>query len=99
MGKAGPIEYPYMRGPGYFDNDLSIFKSFPTTESQRVELRVQAQNFVNHPNGQFGLNGVNDMQLQFAPTLGATNSNDNMTGKPKFTTGQRLMTFSARYFF
>ncbi|HKR27348.1 MAG TPA: carboxypeptidase regulatory-like domain-containing protein [Acidobacteriaceae bacterium] len=99
VGVAGPVQYPYMRGPGYLDNDLSIFKSFPTTESQRMELRVQAQNFVNHPNPAFSLNGVNDLQLQFAPTLGSTNNNTNTTGKPKFTTGQRLMTFSARYFF
>lgn len=99
VGKAGPIEYPYMHGPGYLDNDLSIFKSFPTTESQRIELRVQGQNFINHPNHQFGLGGVNDLQLQFKPVLGSGNSNDNMTGTPKFTTGQRLMTFSARYFF
>lgn len=99
VGVAGPVQYPYMRGPGYLDNDLSIFKSFPTTESQRVELRVQGQNFINHPNKQFTLNGVNDLQLQFKPTLGSTNSNTNTTGVPKFTTGQRLMTFSARYFF
>jgi len=98
-GVAGPIQYPYMRGPGYLDNDLSIFKSFPTTESQRIELRVQAQNFVNHPNPQFSLGGVNDLQLQFAPTLGSTNNNSNTTGKPLFTTGQRLMTFSAKYYF
>jgi hypothetical protein len=99
IGQAGPVEYPYMRTPGYLDNDLSIFKSFPTRESQRIELRVQGQNFINHPNPAFSLGGVNDMQLQFAPTLGSTNNNANMTGKPKFTTGQRLMTFSARYFF
>lgn len=99
VGVGGPIEYPYMRGPGYLDNDLSIFKSFPTRESQRIEVRVQGQNFINHPNPQFGLNGVNDLQLQFGPTLGSTNNNANMTGKPLLTTGQRLMTFSAKYFF
>ena len=109
VGVAGPVQYPYMRGPGYLDNDLSIFKSFPTTESERIELRIQAQNFINHPNPQFGLNGENDLQLQFPAFLGSTNSspytqefgggNANMTGKPMFTTGQRLMTFSARYFF
>ncbi len=99
VGVAGPTQYPYMRGPHYVDNDLSIFKSFPTRESQRIEFRVQGQNFINHPNPQFTLGGVNDLQLQFAPTLGSTNNNTNMTGAPKFTTGQRLMTFSAKYFF
>ncbi|HEY6448730.1 MAG TPA: hypothetical protein VIY53_19905, partial [Acidobacteriaceae bacterium] len=113
LGQEGPLHWPYMRGPGYLDNDLSIFKSFPTTESQRVELRVQGQNFVNHPNPQFNLNGTNsDYQLNFNPcgvpgattgcvtsAIGATNNNALTTGKPEFTTGQRLMTFSAKYYF
>jgi len=109
VGQAGPIQYPYMRGPGYLDNDLSIFKSFPTRESQRLELRVQGQNFINHPNPQFGLNGASDINLSFPAILGSTNStpgssefgnpNPLTTGKPLYTTGQRLMTFSARYFF
>ena len=59
-----------MRYPGYLDNDLSIFKSFPTRESQRFELRVQGQNFINHPNPQFNLDGNNDdIQVDFS-TMG-----------------------------
>lgn len=113
IGTEGPFQWPYLRGPGYFDNDLSIFKSFPTTESQRIELRVQGQNFVNHPNPQFNLNGtLQDIQENFNPcgnspsvascnltSLGVGNQNSLTTGKPQFTTGQRLMTFSAKYYF
>lgn len=98
IGQEGPLHWPYMRFPGYLDNDLSIFKSFPTTESQRVELRVQAQNFINHPNPQFGLGSDNDESLQFS-ALGGSNNNATTTGTPQFKTGQRLMTFSAKYYF
>jgi hypothetical protein len=113
IGTEGPLHWPYMRLPAYYDNDLSIFKSFPTAESQRLELRVQAQNFINHPLPQFNLNGSNsDDQISFQPNVNGTSGctsaaqclgtppvNASTSGKPLFTTGQRLMTFSARYFF
>jgi hypothetical protein len=99
IGKEGPLQMPYMHNPGYLDNDLSIFKSFPTRESQRLELRVQGQNFVNHPNPQFNLDGNNDdIQVDFS-AIGGPNTNTTVTGKPFHTVGQRLMTFSAKYYF
>jgi hypothetical protein len=108
IGVEGPLHWPYMRLPAYYTNDLSIFKSFPTRESQRLELRVQGQNFINHPLPQFNLNGSNsDDQINFEPSsggctaacLGAPPVNVSTSGKPLFTTGQRLMTFSAKYYF
>ncbi len=113
IGQEGPLHWPYMRYPGYLDNDLSIFKSFPTTESQRIEVRVQGQNWINHPNPQFDLDGSNDDDsLNFNPcglpgatascvtsAIGSGNVNTNTTGVPKYKTGQRLMTFSAKYYF
>jgi hypothetical protein len=99
IGVEGPLHTPYLRYPGYLDNDLSIFKSFPTTESQRFELRVQGQNFVNHPNSQFDLDGNNDdIQVDFV-TPGQANTDTSVTGKALHTTGQRLMTFSGKYYF
>jgi len=109
IGVEGPLHWPYMRSPAYYTNDLSIFKSFPTRESQRLEVRVQGQNFINHPLPQFNLNGSNsDDQLNFNPSGGCTTPaacfgeaplNAATSGKPLFTTGQRLMTFSAKYYF
>lgn len=109
IGTEGPLHWPYMRLPAYFTNDLSIFKSFPTTESQRIELRIQGQNFINHPLPQFDLNGSNsDDELNFNPAgnctsaaqcLGVAPQNVATSGKPLYTTGQRVMTFSAKYYF
>ncbi|MFZ0688240.1 MAG: hypothetical protein WAM68_00335, partial [Acidobacteriaceae bacterium] len=99
IGKEGNLQMPYMHNPGYLDNDLSIFKSFPTRESQRLELRIQGQNFINHPNPQFNLDGNNDdIQVDFS-AIGGPNTNTTVTGKPFHTVGQRLMTFSAKYYF
>ena len=98
IGKMGPTQWPYMRYPGFLDNDLAIFKSFPTREGQRLELRIQGQNWINHPNNQFGLAGPTDNQLQWN-TIGGMNANAGTTGVPQFTTGQRQMTFSAKYYF
>jgi hypothetical protein len=99
LGVEGPLHMPYMRYPGYLDNDLSIFKSFPTTESQRFELRIQGQNFINHANPQFNLDGNNDdIHVSFT-AIGGGNTATGVTGKPFHTTGQRLMTFSGKYYF
>jgi hypothetical protein len=98
VGQQGTLRWPYMRGPAYVTNDLSIFKSFKTTEKQSIELRIQGQNFINHPLRQFGLAGNSDIQLVFN-TIGGGNTNATTTGRPAFTTGQRLMTFSAKYHF
>ncbi len=44
-------------GPGYNNFDLAIFKNTHITESQRLELRAEFFNVLNHPN--FGLPGGN----------------------------------------
>ena len=51
-------QWPYMRGPAYFDSDLALFKNFQITERQKLQFRISAINFLNHPLGQFGLAGI-----------------------------------------
>jgi hypothetical protein len=65
-------------GPGIVDLDLSAFKSFPISESKRIELRSEWFNSLNHPNflnpsasvgtGTFGkiLNAGPSRQIQMA---------------------------------
>jgi hypothetical protein len=50
-----------IRNPGAFISDLSIFKNFSITEKVKIQLRVEAFNFLNHtnlvgPNGSFSNN-------------------------------------------
>ena len=65
FGQLGTLQWPYMRGPAYFDSDLAIFKNFQIRENQKLQFRVQATNFLNHPLRQFGLAGTNDESLNF----------------------------------
>jgi Carboxypeptidase regulatory-like domain/TonB-dependent Receptor Plug Domain len=64
-GHQGTLIWPYIHGPNYFDSDLGLFKSFQINERQKLQFRISAINFLNHPLGQFGLAGNSDEQLSF----------------------------------
>ena len=104
-GQQGTLVWPYSRLPGYFNSDLGLYKNFHVHESQSVQFRVTATNFLNHPLRQFGLSGNSDQQLSFIGSdasgqfLSPANTNSTTTGKPAFTTGQRLMLFTVKYLF
>jgi hypothetical protein len=101
-GQQGTFIWPYVKEPAYFDSDLGLFKSFKVTESQSVQFRVSATNFLNHPLPQFGLAGNGDQSLNFSGpgnTLSQTNTNATTTGKPAFKIGSRQVTFALKYYF
>jgi hypothetical protein len=103
FGQTGQIIWPYIRTPHYFGSDLAMFKAFRVNDSQRVEIRVSATNWLNHPNAEFGQNGNSDNQLNFvgASTGSALvyNSNSSTTGIPSTKSGYRWMQFAAKYYF
>jgi hypothetical protein len=103
FGGAGQTIWPYIKTPHYFGSDLAVFKAFKIAESQRIEIRVSATNWLNHPNAQFGLNGNADNELTFnGVSDGSTlisNSNDSTTGTPAAKVGYRWMQFAAKYYF
>ena len=103
FGQVGQSIWPYIRNPHYFDSDLAIFKAFRITDSQRIEARISATNWLNHPNAQFGLAGLSDNQLLFnglSTGAGLTmNSNTATTGVPQNKLGYRWMQFAAKYYF
>jgi Carboxypeptidase regulatory-like domain/TonB-dependent Receptor Plug Domain len=101
-GQQGTFIWPYIKEPAYFDSDLGLFKNFQVTERQKVQFRVSATNWLNHPLPQFGLAGNSDQSLSFAGpggTLSQTNTNTTTTGKPGFKTGSRSLLFSVKYYF
>jgi hypothetical protein len=107
QGSQGTLIWPYIHGPAYFDTDLALYKTFKITERQNIQFRVDATNWLNHPLRQFGLAGNSDEELSFIgpndasgnQTLSSTNTNTQTTGKPAFTTGQRVLLFAAKYSF
>jgi hypothetical protein len=107
-GQNGQTVWPYIRNPGYFSSDAAIFKAFKITESQRFEIRISATNWLNHPNGQFNLNGSNaDDKLIFngvntggaAPVLNSNTGYGGTTGAPLDKSGYRWMQFAGKYYF
>ena len=103
VGQMGQNIWPYIRTPHYFGSDLAVFKAFRVTDAQRIEIRISATNWLNHPNAQFGLAGNADNQLLFnGVSSGSTltmNSNGNTTGIPQNKVGYRWMQFAAKYYF
>jgi hypothetical protein len=101
-GNPGNIIWPYIHGPAFFNSDLSLYKNFTVKEHQKIQLRLEAFNFLNHPLPQFGLQGNNDIKLNFnGPnnTASATNTNALTTGFVNFTTGRRVVEFAVKYNF
>ncbi|HUX44711.1 MAG TPA: carboxypeptidase regulatory-like domain-containing protein [Terracidiphilus sp.] len=103
FGQEGQTIWPYIRTPHYFGSDLAVFKAFRITDAQRIEIRISATNWLNHPNAQFGLAGNSDNSLLFnGLSSGSTlvrNSNTATTGTPQNKLGYRWMQFAAKYYF
>ncbi len=114
VGTQGPEVLPYMRQPNYWDSDLGIYKNFHITESQFIQFRASATNWLNHPLGQFGLANNSDISLNFQQSTPATctsctglnvvssapsNQNSSTTGAPAFKTGSRFVTLALKYYF
>jgi hypothetical protein len=53
IGTFGGEHFPYYHGPGYFDSDLALFKTFHINEQQNVRFEVQAFDWLNRPLPQF----------------------------------------------
>ena len=49
QGINGPTNLPYLRGPAFFNSDVTVQKTFPFKESRNLQLRLAAFNFLNHP--------------------------------------------------
>jgi hypothetical protein len=95
-GVNGPLIWPNITGPAYFGSDLGIYKNFKVRESQGVQFRFTAFNFMNHANGQFGL--ANDINLNFAGP-GGGNTNKTTNGKPAYKVGRRVVEIALKYTF
>jgi Carboxypeptidase regulatory-like domain len=49
VGTQGGQNYPYMSAGAYFNNDLALYRSFHIHESQAIQFRVSAFDWLNHP--------------------------------------------------
>jgi hypothetical protein len=108
VGVNGPYVWPYIRGPKYFNSDLSVYKNFKLTERQGVQFRMSAFNFLNHPLHEFG--HADDLRLSLSRVDGQpdttpldkvkyTMDNRWLTGSPAYTAGRRVVEFALKYTF
>jgi hypothetical protein len=112
-GKDGNLVWPYIKGPAFFNSDLAIYKDFAFKESKKIEFRMSAFNFMNHPLKQFGQGGAQDLNLNFsspsasscgntpAPCgVSQTNLNATTTGVPLYKNNTpRVIEFTLKFLF
>jgi carboxypeptidase family protein len=100
VGVNGPAMIPAIYGPAYFNSDLGIFKNFQIKESMKVQIRVQAQNFLNHPLWSFP--NQNNLTLNFnqaSPGSTSIPQTNSTFGYTTFKQGQRIVEFVAKFYF
>lgn len=94
VGKNGPTVWPYIKGPAYFNTDIAVFRDVKVAESQHIQFRASAFNFLNHPLPQFGLGS----DVNLAMSSSGTN-NTATTGSPQYKTGRRVLEVALKYNF
>ena len=82
-GTVGFMHPGMLRGPGYFNVDAGLSRTFTVKEAQRVEVRVDATNILNHAN--------------FMNPSG--NLTSNVFGRLQLARDARVMQFALKYVF
>ena len=102
-GDNGPLIYPYIHGPGYFQSDLTVLKDIHLNDRQTFQIRAAGFNFLNHPLTTFSNVKPTEEQLDFInpvnfnPTQ-ATQQNGTF-GIADLKTGRRVMEVGLKYSF
>jgi hypothetical protein len=108
VGVNGPYVWPYIKGPAFFNSDLSVYKTFSITERHKVQFRFSAFNWLNHPLRQFEKTDDTTMRFERVPgqpsdlpldQVQYVQTNPNFTGKPAFKVNRRVMEFALKYTF
>jgi len=115
FGTNGQTNIGYLRGPAFFNSDLTLQKTIPFG-SRNIQLRAAAFNFLNHPLVSFSSRFPKEANLQFYdPNLTGfsgvvlangdqgnntcSNAGSNCFGYAGYKTGRRVLEVSIRYNF
>ena len=108
LGTNGPTYYGDLRGPAYFNSDLSMRKEFKIRDKDALQLRVAAFNFINRANYTFSSLYPGGYSMNFTQTGSSTNLNSDLVnatnqqpgfGSTPIRTGRRIMEISVKYVF
>jgi hypothetical protein len=86
---------PYIKGPAFFNNDLTLFKDFSISEHQKLQFRISGYNFLNHPLTSF-IGGDSNLNLSFDNTGKLSN---NRFGYADWQIGHRIIQLAVKYNF
>jgi len=100
----GPYQLPFLAEPAFFNSDLSAQKSIHTAESQSIQFRISAFNFLNHPLNTISNSFNNEYQLNFtnpnSSSFVQSGSNNSLGfGTDPYKTGRRVLELMAKYNF
>lgn len=98
VGQNGPTLLPAIYGPAFFNSDLALFKNFQIKESMKLQFRIQAYNFLNHPLWSYP--NSNNLTLQFKQNADGsfTQTNTNF-GYTTFKQGSRIVQLAVKFYF
>jgi hypothetical protein len=94
VGQNGPSVLPAVYGPAFFNADLGVFKNIQMGENKKLQLRLNAYNFLNHPLWSFNGNNLN---LGFDGTTGKVNTPNFGTVTEK--QGHRVVQVAIKFYF
>ncbi len=95
IGQNGPNVLHAIYGPAFFNSDLAIFKNFSVTEKSKLQFRINAFNFLNHPLWSFPASA--NLALGFNGTTGAVST--PLFGYTTTKQGHRIVQLAVRYTF
>ncbi|HXE04976.1 MAG TPA: hypothetical protein VN579_03245, partial [Bryobacteraceae bacterium] len=98
VGHNGSFVFPYIKGPAFINNDLSLFKSFQISESKKLEFRASAYNFLNHPLATFNPTGAGTALQLNLNAQGKVASNSNF-GYANYFNGNRTIQLVLKFYF
>jgi outer membrane receptor protein involved in Fe transport len=91
-----------VRGPGFFNTDLGLFRTIDVTERVHMQVRAEALNVFNHPNFALGLQWDGNTNVSDPSQFGIINytvGGNGASGNSGKGTGERQFRFGLRFFF
>jgi hypothetical protein len=108
IGTNGPMSYGDLRGPLFFNSDLTMSKEIKIRSTGSLQLRMAAFNFLNRANYTFSSLYPGGYSLSFTEPLSSTDLSQDISsatnqqpgfGSTPIRTGRRIMEASVKYRF
>ena len=95
-GHNGSFIMPYIKGPAFWNSDVSLMKNFVISEYKKFQFRISAYDFMNHALPSFDPAG-GDQNLNLS--LDATGKPNANFGRLGYETGHRTVQLVGKFFF